>query len=361
MLLRWFQKCGHKPYVMLGGGTSYIGDPSGRDESRRLMTPEVIAKNMAGIRKAFDVFLDTKSNAKNVAEYVNNADWLLDLKYIDILRDVGAHFTINRMLTFDSVRIRLDREQPLTFLEFNYMILQSYDFMKLAKEKDIILQTGGADQWGNIVNGVELTRKMIQKEVFGLTIPLITKSNGEKMGKSVNGAVWVNADRLSAYDYYQFWRNTDDADVGKFLSIYTELPMDEIRRLEKLQGQELNEAKKILAFEATKLCRGEDEANQAAETARKTFEERASGDNLPSIIVSAGDLKAGISLIDAFVKLELTASKGETRRLMAQNGAKVNDAVVTDDSYTLTEKDVVSGVIKLSSGKKKHALIKVAG
>lgn len=359
MLLRWFQKCGHKPLIMLGGGTSYIGDPSGRDEVRRLMTPEIIQNNMNGIKKAFAKILDTESNASNKAEFVNNADWLLEIEYIPFLRDIGRHFSINRMLTFDSVRMRLDREQPLTFLEFNYMILQAYDFMRLSESHGVRLQTGGADQWGNIVNGIELTRKVKQTELFGLTVPLITKSTGEKMGKSVNGAVWINEDKVSPYDYWQFWRNTEDADVGRFLRIYTEVPVDEIERLEKLQGAEINEAKKILANEATKLCHGEEAMLQAAETARKTFEEGASGDNLPSITVSSSRLEAGVALLDAFGELNLSASRGETKRLIAQGGVRVNDETVSGENILLTDKDVKDGIIKLSAGRKKHGLIRV--
>ena len=293
MMLRWLQTTGHKPIVLLGGGTTKIGDPSGRNESRTLLTEDAIATNKRGIRRSFGRFL-TFGDGPSDALLVDNADWLDTLGYIPFLRDVGAHFSINRMLTFDSVRVRLDREQPLSFLEFNYMILQAYDFLELSRRADCRLQMGGSDQWGNIVNGVELTRRIDGRQVYGLTTPLITLSSGAKMGKTAQGAVWLNADRLSAYDYWQFWRNTDDADVGRFMRLFTELPLDEIARHEALRGAELNESKKLLANEATSLCHGPDAAANAAETARQTFEEGASGADLPVIDAARSELEAGI-------------------------------------------------------------------
>ncbi|HEV7371994.1 tyrosine--tRNA ligase, partial [Arenibaculum sp.] len=279
MMLRWLQKTGHRPIVLMGGGTTKVGDPSGRDESRQLLTDEQIARNIAGIRKVFGQFLDFEDGRALMAD---NADWLDELRYVPMLRDIGRHFTINRMLGFESVKLRLDREQPLTFLEFNYMILQAYDFLELSRRLGCRLQMGGSDQWGNIINGIELTRRIDQKELFGLTTPLITTASGAKMGKTAAGAVWLNADRLPPYDYWQFWRNTEDADIGRFLRLFTELPLDEIRRLEALQGAEINEAKKVLAFEATRLAHGAEAAEHAAETARRTFEEGAAAEGLPS-------------------------------------------------------------------------------
>lgn len=357
MLLRWFQKSGHKPIVLMGGGTSKVGDPSGKDEARKLNTTDIINENIAGIKKAFSKFL-TFGDGKTDAIMVNNADWLEKLNYIDFLRDYGTHFTINRMLTFDSVKSRLEREQPLTFLEFNYMLLQAYDFMELNKQYGIGLQMGASDQWGNIVNGVELTRRVLQKEVFGLTCPLLLNSEGKKMGKSVSGAVWLNEDMLSPYDYYQFFRNTGDADVGKLLRFFTELPMDEVKRLEALKGAEINDAKKVLAFEATRMCHGEQNAYDAAETARKTFEEGASAEGLPTFVVSREKLEAGIPAFVLFKDANLAASGGEARRLIAGGGAKINDRKVDNDQelINLSMMDD-TGVIKLSAGKKKHVLI----
>ncbi len=357
MLLRWFQKSGHKPVVLMGGGTSKIGDPSGKDEARKLNTTETINENIAGIKKAFTKFL-TFGDGKTDAVMVNNADWLEKLNYIDFLRDYGTHFTINRMLTFDSVKSRLEREQPLTFLEFNYMLLQAYDFMELHQKYGIGLQMGASDQWGNIVNGVELTRRVLQKEVFGLTCPLLLNSEGKKMGKSVSGAVWLNEDMLSPYDYYQYFRNTGDADVGKLLRFFTELPMDEVKRLEALKGAEINEAKKILAFEATRMCHGEQNAHDAAETARKTFEEGVSAEGLPTLIVSREKLEAGIPAFTLFKDANLAASGGEARRLIAGGGAKINDRKVDNDQELINLSMMDDkGVIKLSAGKKKHVLI----
>jgi len=357
MVLRWLQKCGHKPIVLLGGGTSKIGDPSGKDESRRMLSQDDIADNMKSINSIFEQFISF-GDEKGGAQLVNNADWLDKLNYVELLRDIGPHFTINRMMTFDSVKLRLDREQPLTFLEFNYMILQAYDFLELSERHDCQLQMGGSDQWGNIINGIELGRRKAQRELYGLTTPLITTADGKKMGKTESGAVWLNEVNLTAYDYWQFWRNTQDADVGRFLKLFTELPMDEIARLENLEGADINEAKKILAHEATKLCRGEAAALAAAETAETTFVQGGAGKDLPSFTVDASDLAAGISLLDLFVKAELCASKGEARRLIKQGGAKVNDEKATDGEILITDNMLVDGQIKLSAGKKRHALIK---
>jgi len=354
MLLRWMQKYGHKPIVLMGGGTSMIGDPSGRDTSRQLMTKETIQTNMEGIRKVFAKYVDFE-NGSNKATMINNADWLLGLNYIEFLRDIGRHFSINRMLTFDSVKLRLDREQPLSFLEFNYMLLQAYDFYKISKEYGVELQTGGSDQWGNIVNGIELTRRADGRDLYGLTIPLLTKSSGEKMGKSVNGAVWLNEEKLSSYDYWQFWRNTEDADVGRFLRLYTELPMDEIARLEKLQGAEINEAKKVLANEATKLCHGAEKAEKALNTAVKAFEQGAVADDLPSI---TADLNKQNGVLDLLLAAGLVKTKGEARRAIAGRGVKVNDELITDENVYLDKENLKDGVIKLSMGKKRHVLVK---
>ena len=358
MMLRWLQKCGHKPIVLLGGGTSKVGDPSGKDESRRLLTAESINDNMVSIQHIFEQFL-TFGEATSDAVIANNADWLDKLNYVDMLRDIGPHFTINRMLTFDSVKLRLDREQPLTFLEFNYMILQAYDFLELSLREDCILQMGGSDQWGNIINGIELGRRKAQKELYGLTAPLITTADGKKMGKTESGAVWLNEASLSAYDYWQFWRNTQDGDVGRFLRLFTELPIDEIERLEKLEGSEINEAKKILAHEATALCRGEKAAVAAAETAQKTFEQGGAGSDLPTSFVSQDALNNGLTAVDALVEAGLCKSKGEARRLIQQGGAKVNDVAISDDSALLTQDMMQDEHIKLSAGKKRHALLKV--
>ena len=351
MMLRWLQKTGHKPIVLMGGGTTRIGDPTGRDEARKMLTDADIAENMAGIRSIFDKFVTFGDGAQD-AIMVNNADWLDKLGYIDFLRDVGRHFSVNRMLTFDSVRLRLEREQPMSFLEFNYMILQAYDFLELNQRRECRLQMGGSDQWGNIVNGVELTRRVAQKEVFGLTTPLLTKSDGTKMGKTASGAVWLNEEMLPAYDYWQFWRNTSDADVGKFLRLFTELPLDEIKRLEALGGSEINEAKKILANEATAMARGREAAEAAAETARKTFEEGAAGEELPRITATGS-----IALADAMVQLGLAASKGEARRLIKQGGARVNGEAVADEAFVVT---LGAEAVKISAGKKRHGLVENA-
>jgi len=359
MMLRRMQKAGHRPVVLMGGGTTKVGDPSGKDESRKLLGEADIAANIASIRRCFESFLDFEG--PNAAVMANNADWLDGLAYISFLRDVGRHFTINRMLSFDSVKLRLDREQPLTFLEFNYMILQAYDFLELSRRLDCRLQLGGSDQWGNIVNGIELTRRIDGRELFGVTTPLITTASGQKMGKTAEGAVWLNEDRLSAYDYYQFWRNSDDADVGRFLRLFTDLPLDEIARLEALQGQDINEAKKLLAFEATRLCRGQAAAEAAAETARQTFEDGVLAQDLPSISLTPTRLAEGIPLFVLLQESRLCASNGEARRLIKGGGARLNDVKVDDEGRVLRPEDFsADGLVKLSAGRKKHALIRLA-
>ncbi len=360
MVLRWLQKTGHRPIVLMGGGTTKIGDPSGKDEGRQLLTNETIEANIAGIKRNFEPFL-TFGEGPSDALMVNNADWLDDLAYIPFLREVGRHFTINRMLTFDSVRLRLEREQPMTFLEFNYMILQAYDFMELGRRYGCRLQMGGSDQWGNIVNGVELGRRVEGRELLGLTTPLLTTSSGQKMGKTHAGAVWLSPDRLSDYDYWQYWRNCDDGDVGRFLRIFTEMPLEEIARLEVLEGAELNEAKKILANAATALCRGEAAAQQAAETARRTFEGDGLGEDLPSVAVERARLDEGIALFQLLREAGLVASSGEGRRLIKGGGARVNDQPARDEQTAVTLADLnADGVIKLSAGKKRHALVRLA-
>ncbi|UIJ43530.1 tyrosine--tRNA ligase [Sphingomonas cannabina] len=357
MLLRRLQQTGHKPIVLMGGGTGKIGDPSFKDEARKLMTEEVIAGNVASIRRIFERFLtfapEGESGGPTDAIMVDNAEWLDRLEYIPFLREVGQHFSINRMLSFDSVKLRLDREQSLSFLEFNYMILQAYDFMELSRRASCRLQMGGSDQWGNIVNGIELARRMDGTDVYGVTTPLITTADGGKMGKTMAGAVWLHEDQLPHFDYWQFWRNTDDRDVGRFLRLFTDLPLDEIARLEALEGAEINEAKKILATEATAMCRGRAAAEEAAETARKTFEEGAAGDALPSLTVS-GD---GIGIVDALVGLGFCASKGEARRLIAGGGARVEGEKVADETFVVS---VGNGQVRISAGKKHHGLL-VAG
>jgi len=361
MMLRWLQKSGHKPIVLMGGGTTKVGDPSGKDESRQLLDDETIERNMAGIRKVFEKFL-TFGDGPTDAIMVNNADWLDKLEYIPFLRDVGRHFTINRMLKFDSVRMRLDREQPLTFLEFNYMILQAYDYYELARRMDCALQMGGSDQWGNIVNGMELSRRLTQKETFGLTTPLLTTASGQKMGKTHSGAIWLNEDRLSAYDYWQFWRNTEDSDVGRFLRLFTELPMDEIARLEALEGQDVNEAKKVLANEATRMARGDKAAQEAAETAHQTFVQGNAAEGLPTVEVPGERLTDGIGVLELFVTAGLAGSNGEVRKLIQNGGVKINDEKVSDPRLMVTNAlSGADGTIKLSMGKKKHALVKAQG
>ncbi len=356
MLLRRLQQAGHKPIVLMGGGTTKVGDPSGKDESRQLLTEEKIASNIASIKTIFGNYLKFGDGPSD-AIMVNNADWLDKLEYISFLRDVGRHFTINRMLGFDSVKMRLEREQPLTFLEFNYMIMQAYDFVELSKRYGCKLQMGGSDQWGNIVNGTDLGHKMAGATLFGLTTPLITTSSGAKMGKTAAGAVWLKAEKLSPYDYWQFWRNTEDADVGKFLKLFTDLSLDEIARLAALQGNEINEAKKVLAFEATKLCHGEKAAADAAETARRTFEEGRVGDNLPTFSIPKAELQQGVLLVDVLIKAGMASSKGEARRLIEGGGAKINDIAISNVNEVVRSD---GSDIKLSAGKKRHALIKCA-
>ncbi len=357
MLLRLMQRHGHRPVVLLGGGTTRIGDPTGRDESRQMLTDAQIGANMAGIRRVFSPFL-TFGDGPIDAVMVNNADWLDQLGYIPLLRDIGVHFTINRMLSFDSVRLRLEREQPMTFLEFNYMILQSYDFRELFRRSGITLQMGGSDQWGNIVSGVDLVRRTDAATVFGLTTPLITTSSGAKMGKSARGAIWLTEDKLSPYDYWQFWRNTEDADVGRFMRLFTEVPLTDIARLEALGGAEINEAKKILATEATALAHGRAAAEQSGETARRAFEEGAAADTLPSIEVKAADLAAGIPAFRLFTEAGLASSGGEARRLIRGGGARVNDVAITDENQPVSAADLRDGAVKLSAGKKQHRLVR---
>lgn len=358
-LLRLLRRTGHQPIVVLGGGTSRVGDPSDKDEMRPVLTDEKIAENMAGIRAVLERLLGGRTSEGFEPVFVNNADWLDDLGYIDFLRDVGRHFTINRMLAFESVRRRLDREQPMTFLEFNYMVLQAYDFVEVARRFDCRLQMGGSDQWGNIVNGVELVRRILDGTVFGLTGPLLTTAAGAKMGKSAEGAVWLDAKRLSPYDFWQYWRNVDDADVGRFLRMFTELPEDEVVQLSRLEGQERNEAKKVLATELTRLCHGDGAAEQAAETARRTFEEGLLGEDLPVVDVPRDRLAAGVPLFEALREAALCATGGEARRLVAGGGARVNDEVRSDPLEPVGLADVTpDGVIKLSAGKKRHVLVR---
>ena len=359
MLLRLMQRHGHRPVALMGGGTTRIGDPSGKDEARQMLDDARIAANMAGIRRCVEPFVQFGGGPSD-ATMQNNADWLDKLGYIELLRDVGPHFTVGRMLTFDSVRLRLEREQPLTFLEFNYMILQSYDFRELNRRHDVVLQMGGSDQWGNIVSGVELVRRTEGRQVFGLTTPLITTAGGAKMGKTARGAVWLAADRLSPYDYWQFWRNTEDADVGRFLRLFTDVPLPEIARLEALPGAGINEAKKVLATAATTLAHGADAAEAAAETARQAFEEGAAAETLPTHTVAAADLDAGIAAIRLFADSGLTLSLGEARRLIRGGGARVNDVALTDEGATVSAADLRDGAVKLSAGKKQHRLVRPA-
>ncbi|MSO89932.1 MAG: tyrosine--tRNA ligase [Rhodospirillaceae bacterium] len=359
MMLRWLQRTGHRPIVLMGGGTTKVGDPSGKDEVRKLLSEADIARNMAGIKLAFAKFLSFGS-VETDAVMVNNADWLDRLEYIPFLREYGRHFSVNRMLGLDSVKLRLEREQPLTFLEFNYMILQAYDFLELARRQGCVLQMGGSDQWGNIVGGVDLGRRIEDRALFGLTTPLITTASGAKMGKTAQGAVWLNDGRLPAYDYWQFWRNTEDSDVGRFLRLFTELPLAEIDRLEKLRGQELNEAKKTLANAATSLCHGEAAAGHAAETARKTFEEGGLADGLPTVTFAAAQFTQGIQAFRVVVEAGLAKSNGEARRLIRQGGVRLNDAVMTDEMQKITQQDLgAGGTLKISVGGKRHALVRV--
>ncbi len=358
MMLHWLQQTGHRPIALMGGGTTRVGDPSGKDESRRVLTEEIIGENLKGIRQVFGKFLKFDGDGGN-AIMANNADWLNSLNYIDFLRDVGRHFSVNRMLAFDSVKLRLDRQQELSFLEFNYMILQAYDFVELHKRTGCVLQMGGSDQWGNIVSGIDLGRRMANAQLFALTAPLITTSSGAKMGKTAAGAVWLNADLMSPYDYWQFWRNTEDGDVSRFLKLFTVLPLDEIGRLAALQGSEINEAKKVLATEATALVHGRAAADEAAETARRTFEEGEHAENLPTLKISVSLLEQGLGVSNAFSSAGLASSNSDARRQIKGGGLKVNDVTVTDEKMVLTTKDLTSeGVIKLSLGRKRHVLLK---
>ena len=358
MLLRLWQKTGNKPIVLMGGGTTKVGDPSGKDESRQLLTDAQIESNMAGIRRVFEKFLSFGKNPSD-AIMVDNAAWLDKLGYIPFLREYGSHISVNRMLSMDSVKLRLEREQPLSFLEFNYMVLQAYDFVELARRYQCALQMGGSDQWGNIVMGIELGRRADSRELFGFTSPLITTSSGAKMGKTAQGAVWLNAEKLSPYDYWQYWRNTEDSDVGRFLRLFTDLPLDEIKKLAALKDSEINQAKIVLATEATALCHGRDAADDAAETARRVFAEGGIGGDLKVIETPKAELAQGHPAIDYFHRAGLAPSLGEARRLVRGGGARVNDQVVDDEKRLLSLKDLnAEGVIKLSAGRKRHALVK---
>jgi tyrosyl-tRNA synthetase len=358
MLLRWWQKTGHKPIALMGGGTTKVGDPSGRDETRQLLAPEQIDGNMASIKKSFANYL-TFGGGPTDALMVNNADWLDTLLYIPLLRDVGRHFSVNRMLTMDSVKLRLERDQPLSFLEFNYMILQSYDFVELFKRHNCIVQMGGSDQWGNIVMGADLGRRMANAELFALTSPLLSTASGVKMGKTAAGAVWLNPQRLSPYDFWQYWRNAEDADVGRFLKLFTDLPLTEVARLEALKGQEINEAKKILATEITRLAHGDAAAEQAADTARRTFEEGARAESLPTVDVPRARLAAGIAAFDLFHEAGLAASRNEARKLIKGGGGRLNDAPIASDTVVIKDSDLDgSGTLKLSAGRKRHVLVR---
>ena len=358
MLLYWMQQTGHRPIALMGGGTTRIGDPSGKDESRRILTDAMIEENLKGIRAVFSRFLKFEGAGGNAA-MANNADWLNTLNYIDFLRDVGRHFSVNRMLAFDSVKLRLERQHELSFLEFNYMILQAYDFVELNKRYGCVLQMGGSDQWGNIVNGIELGRRMMNSQLFALTSPLMTTSSGAKMGKTAAGAVWLKDDLMSPYDYWQYWRNTEDADVPRFLNLFTMLPLDEIARLASLAGQEINEAKKILATETTAMVHGRAAAEAAAETARKTFEAGEVAESLPSVDIPRSDLERGIGVLTAFVRAGLVSSTSDARRQVQAGALRVNDDAVRDEKRQLTLAELgPEGVIKLSHGKKKHVLLR---
>ncbi|WP_422036309.1 tyrosine--tRNA ligase [Reyranella sp.] len=360
MLLRWWQKSGHKPIALMGGGTTKVGDPSGRDETRQLLTTAQIDANMASIKRSFANYLTFGEGATD-AVMANNADWLDGLLYIPLLRDVGRHFSVNRMLTMDSVKLRLERDQPLSFLEFNYMILQSYDFVELNKRHDCIVQMGGSDQWGNIVMGADLGRRMQGAELFALTSPLLATASGAKMGKTAAGAVWLNPERLSPYDFWQYWRNTEDADVGRFLKLFTDLPLSEVARLEALQGQEINEAKKILATEVTTLAHGREAAESAAETARRTFEEGSKADTLPTVELPLARLKAGIAAFELMHEAGLADSKNEARKLIKGGGGRLNDKPIANDTLVVTAADLGSdGTLKLSAGRKRHVLVRAA-
>jgi tyrosyl-tRNA synthetase len=355
MMLRWLQKTGHKPITLMGGGTTKVGDPSFRADERPLLGPEQIDENIAGIKKVFSAYIDY-SDAPNGAMMLNNAEWLDELNYLDFLRDIGRHFSINRMLSFESVKSRLDREQSLSFLEFNYMILQAYDFLELNRRYGCVLQMGGSDQWGNIINGIDLTRRVLDHEIYGLTSPLLTTSDGKKMGKSLSGAVWLNPDMLSPYEFWQFWRNTTDADTGRFLKLYTELPVAECDRLGALEGSEINAAKIILANEVTAMLHGADAATAAEATSREVFEKGGVGDDLPTLTISAEELGDGLSIVQALVKSGLAGTGKEAKRLIAENGAKLNDEPLTNAGLML-DAAALAQPVKLSAGKKRHALI----
>jgi tyrosyl-tRNA synthetase len=358
MMLHWLQQADNKPITLMGGGTTRVGDPSGRDETRKILSIEEIEGNKDGIKTVFARFLNFGSRRSD-AVMVDNAEWLAPLNYIEFLRDVGRHFSVNRMLTMDAAKLRLDREQELSFIEFNYMLLQAYDFVELARRHGCNLQMGGSDQWGNIVTGIDLGRRMGTEQLYALTCPLLTTSSGAKMGKTAAGAVWLNEDRLSAYEYWQYWRNTEDADVERFLKLFTTLPMDEIARLSALAGAEINEAKKVLATEATALLHGRAKADAAAETARTTFEQGTLATDLPSVEIARLELDAGLGVLTAFVRAGLVKSNGEARRQIQGGGLKVNDDTVTDEKATLTSSSLTpQGVIKLSLGKKRHVLLK---
>ena len=357
MMLRWLQKCGGKPIALMGGGTTKIGDPSGKDEARKLLTPEGIAENIAGIRGVFDRYLDF-GDGPSGAVMPDNAEWLDGLNYVAFLRDYGRHFTVNRMLAFESVKMRLEREQPLTFLEFNYMLLQAYDFMELNRRHGCVLQMGGSDQWGNIVNGIDLTRRISGAQVFGLTTPLLTTADGRKMGKSVDGAVWLNADLRSPYAFWQFWRNTMDEDVGRFLLLFTELPVEECRQLGALGGAEINEAKARLANEATTLAHGAGAAAAAEATAREVFEQGGAGEDLPTLVLDAAEVEGGISAVQLLVRSGLAPSGKEAKRLIEGGGARLDDEALTDGGRMIGAADLAAP-IKLSAGRKRHALVRL--
>ncbi|MET3790514.1 tyrosine--tRNA ligase [Aquamicrobium terrae] len=360
MMLYWMQQTGHRPIALMGGGTGMVGDPSFKDEARKLMTPETIQANMDGIKKVFSNYL-TFGDGPRDAVMVNNADWLLPLNYLEFLRDVGRHFSVNRMLSFDSVKLRLDRDQSLSFLEFNYMILQAYDYVELNKRYGVRLQMGGSDQWGNIVNGIDLGHRMGTPQLYALTTPLLTTASGAKMGKSLGGAIWLNPDMLSPYDFWQYWRNTEDADVERFLKLYTTLPLDEVAKLAALGGAEINEAKKVLATEITSLLHGREAAEQAAETARKTFEEGALAETLPTVEVARDALEGGIGILSLLVNAGLASSNGEARRHVQGGAVRLNDQPVSDDRRMVTVEDLnPENVAKLSLGKKKHILVRPA-
>ncbi|GHB35852.1 tyrosine--tRNA ligase [Pseudovibrio japonicus] len=358
MMLHWFQKTGHRPITLMGSGTTRVGDPTGKDESRKVLTDEDIERNKDGIKQVFEKFL-TFGDGPSDAMMMDNADWLLKLNYMDFLRDVGRYFSVNQMIQRDSVRLRLEREQHLSFLEFNYMLLQGYDYLEIHRRTGCRLQMGGSDQWSNILSGVDLGRRLADKELFALTTPLLTTASGAKMGKTAAGAVWLNADMLSPYDYWQFWRNTEDADVEKFLKLFTILPMDEIKRLAVMEGAGINEAKKVLATEATALLHGREEAEKAAETARKAFEEGANAAGLPTIEIAKTELTEGLGILNLFVTAGLCASNGEVRRNIKGGAVRINDKAEQDHTRTVTQADLTDdGVVKLSLGKKKHVLLK---